>query len=215
MTRTETIPALTLLLALAASAAAPAAAGDDSWRLKVSGVSAQSTAGGGSDSSLGGALALEYRATPRIGVELGGLRTEFEKEASVQLFTTDFVSELDFRMTPILARLNVHLTPGRRADLYVGPVAGYVLMSDVSHRYRPGPLVDDIPFVMPAEDRFAWGAHAGLDVQLGRGSSYLTAGATYLDLPLEVRVPDSIGPDGRFSGDFDPLVVHLGYGYRF
>lgn len=208
-----TIPTLTLLLALAAGAAAPAAS-DGPWQLKVSGVSAQSTAAGGDDSALGGALALAYRATPRLGVELSGLRTEFDKETSVQLFSTDFVSELDFRMTPILARLNVHLTPGRRADVYLGPVAGYVLLSEVSHRYRPGPLVDDIPFEMPAEDRFTWGAHAGLDVQVGRGSS-LTAGATWLDLPLEVRVDNFTTQNGTFSGDFDPLILHLGYGYSF
>jgi outer membrane protein W len=217
---TTTIPTLTLTLALAlaAGAAAPAAA-DDSWQLKVSGISAQSTAGGGPNSSLGGGLAVEYRATPRLGIELGGLTTAFEDETSIDFFQASFISEVDFRMTPLLARLNVHLTPDRRVDLYVGPVAGYVLMSDLTHRLTfPGLELGTISVEVdiPTEDQFTWGAHVGLDVRLGQGSSFLSAGATYLDLPLEIEavsIPED--PVDTISTDFDPLVVHLGYSYRF
>jgi outer membrane protein W len=221
MSRTTTaILSQTLLIAIAwlAGAAAPAAA-ENAWQLKLSGVSAQSTAGGGSNSSLGGGLALEYRATPRIGVELGALTTDFESETSIDFFEVSIVTESDLRITPLLARLNVHLTPGRRADLYLGPVAGYVLMSDLTQRFTvPGLELEAIgvDFEIPTEDQFTWGAHVGLDVRLGRGNSFLTAGATYLDLPLEVQaigIPEEAVE--TISTDFDPLVVHLGYSYRF
>jgi outer membrane protein W len=215
---TQSIPLLTLFFALAGTAA-PAAA-EDAWQLKLSGISAQSTAGGGPNSSLGGGLALEYRATPRFGVELGGLTTAFESEAGLDFFGGVFGAESSFRMTPILTRLNVHLTPDRRADLYFGPVAGYVLMSDLTLRVA-------LPFLgvgavdeqrHPAEDQFTWGAHLGLDVRLGGGSSYLTAGATYLALPVELRIFLLEGDAARtfpIRSDLDPLVFHFGYAYRF
>jgi outer membrane protein W len=217
---THSMTIWTLSLALALLAGAAPAAAEDSWQLKFSGVSAQSTAGGGSNGALGGGLALEYRATPRIGVELGGLTTGYEDEISLGLFGAPLLVESEFRMTPILARLNVHLTPDRRVDLYAGPVAGYVLMSDLTYRIRiPGLELDSIVIEteFPTEDQFTWGAHAGFDVRVGGGNSFLSAGATWLDLPLEIEFPPFGIPENpdSFSADFDPLVVHVGYSYRF
>jgi outer membrane protein W len=213
--------AAALVPALAAGATAQAA-DDEAWRLKLSGAHAVSTAGGIPQGSLGGGLGLEYRATPRVGVELGGLSAEMEDETEFDFLFAEIDIETAVRITPVLARLNVHLTPGRRADLYLGPVAGYVAMSDLTWRVRTSafgdpPEVEQVRF--PTEDQFTWGAHLGLDVRLGDGGSFLTAGATYLDLPVEVRFPgDDDPPDEEelgIRGDLDPLVFHLGYAYSF
>lgn len=210
------------LLALAAGAA-PGAAADDAWQLEIYGVSAQSTAGSGSDGSPGAGLGLRYRVTPRIGVALAALTGEVEG-LDVEFFLPhiDFATEV--RMTPILARLDLHLTPGRRADLYLGPVAGHVSLSDVTAQRTgqtdpPGSLETRTP----TKDQFTWGAHVGLDVRLGGGKSFLTAGATYLDLPLELDNPVGVQTlEGDTSliplpvgGDLDPLIFRLGYAYRF
>jgi len=209
---------------LALAAAAPGAAADDAWQLKIYGVSAQSTAGSGSDGPLGVGLGLEYRATPRIGVELAGMTGEVDG-LDIEFSLPGLIFETEARMTPILARLDLHLTPGRRADLYLGPVAGHVSIGDVTVRSRGR---TDLSVVsgesrIRTEDQFAWGAHVGLDVRLGDGDSFLTAGATYLDLPLELDLPfDGPTLEGETDlvalpagGDLDPLIVHLGYSYRF
>jgi hypothetical protein len=204
---------LGIFLALAAGTGRAAAA-EERWQLRVAGVSAQSTAGGGLNGSLGWGLGLEYRASRRLGVELGGLSSEFDSEAEIEfLGLVRFRTESSLRMTPVLARLNVHLTPDRRADLYLGPVLGYVGYSDIEVRAElpipgfPIRLQDRIE----TEDEFAWGAHLGLDVRLGGGHSFLTAGATFLKAPVTVRD----GDEGQGSFDLDPLVFHLGYGHRF
>jgi hypothetical protein len=209
-----------LVPALAAGASAQTVDGE-TWRLKISGVHAFSTTGGIPEGSFGGGLGLEYRATPRFGVELGGLSAEMEDDTEFDFFIAEVDLETAVRMTPILARLNVHLTPGRRADLYLGPVAGYVAMSDLTLRVRTSvfgdpPVVEEARF--PTEDQFTWGAHLGLDVRLGDGGSSLTAGATYLDLPVEfdLRGEEPVeGEEVALRGDLDPLVLHFGYAYSF
>ncbi len=210
-----------LVPALAAGASAQTA-DDEAWRLKFSGIHAFSTAGGLPDGSFGAGLGLEYRATPRVGVELGGLSAEMEDETEFDFFVAEIDIETAVRITPVLARLNLHLTPGRRADFYLGPVAGYVAMSDLTSRVRTSafgdpPVVEELRF--PTEDQFTWGAHLGLDVRLGNGGSFLTAGATYLGLPVELDLRgDDDPPDEeelRIRGDLDPLVFHLGYAYSF
>jgi outer membrane protein W len=213
---TITIPTLTLLLALAAGAAAPAAAGD-AWQLSISGVSAQSTAASGSGGSLGVGVSVEYRATPRIGVALAGLTGEVDGLDIEFFLPGGFATEI--RMTPILARLDLHLTPGRKADLYLGPVAGHVSLSDVTVNSR------GFESRIETEDQAAWGAHAGVDVRLGGGNSFLTAGLTWLDLPLELEFDfDGGGPTLESGtdlvplpagGDLDPLIVQVGWSYRF
>lgn len=225
--KTLSIPTLTLLLALAAGAAAPAAAQGE-WQLKLSGVYAESTSGGGSEGSLGAGLAIEYRASPRLGIEVGGLTADLDSESPIDFFGIgNLTVESEVPIRPVLARLNFHLTPDRRAEVYLGPVAGYVFVDDLTLRIT----VDFPPFPRTSEtidfrteDQFTWGAHAGVDVRLGApGSrSFLTAGVTWLDLPIEVRLPppDPAAGDNTIDfdpvrGDLDPLVVSVGYSYRF
>lgn len=218
------------------AAANSVAAQEDRWRLRISGVGATPTGGGDQSSALGGALGVEYRFSPRLGVEIGGLTIEPQGEEVDANIITVLPLSIDstYRMTPLLARLNLHLTPGRPVDLYAGPVAGYVHFSDVRLRYHSGYLTGPtFTSSAPAEadDQVVWGGALGLDVPLGQGGACLTLGGTYLQMPLEVRdrpgtirpagqevkVAGVLRPDGNggFRGDVDPLVFHVGLGLRF
>lgn len=213
MTRTMRGLTLGIVLALFAGAAKPAAAGEGPWRLRLTAVSAQSTKGGGSNGSLGFGLGVEYRLSPRIGVEVEGLRSNVGSKEEFDIFgMATITAETEVDATPLLARLDVHLTPGRRADLYLGPVGGYVLMSDLTLRLRGEAGGEEQVFEqrIDTRDELAWGAHLGLDVRFGGGSSFLTMGATFLKLPLTIR-----DEEGTQQGDLDPLIFHLGYGWRF
>lgn len=223
---THTLSVPTLLLAAVLATAVPAAA-DGPWQLTVSGASVQSTIGGGPNSSLGYGLAIGYRATPRIGVELEGFYNDFDSETGIDAFGTEMITETDFRMVPLLARLDVHLTPGRRAELYLGPVAGYVAMSDLTMRIRfPDLFAPVFEQRFRTADQYTWGAHVGVDVRLGAsGRSFLTAGATYLDLPVELIQDFTVieaddesfleDPEFTIRNDFDPLIFRVGFSYRF
>lgn len=227
MNRKPTLPLLALLALLAQIAiAAPPAAADDAWRLAVSGFAVQSTVDGGPSGSIGYGLGLGYRLTRRIGVAIDVATGEIDEEAEFRFLQPTYYAEKEIRMTPALARLDLHLTPGRRVDLYLGPVAGHVWMGDVTVRVRnrnpplPGQRSEGR---IGVEDQLTWGAHVGVDVRLGDSGSYLTAGATWLELPLELELPD-LGPaEGPLleilflpiGDDVDPLFLHLGVAYRF
>lgn len=186
----------------------PASAQTERWQLRMSGVAASSTSGLGlwSDPRAGVGVGLEYRLSPRIGLELGSLTTEVQRGT--------LSTEATFRMTPLLARLDVHFTPGRRVDFYGGPVAAYVDVGEVTtRRVIDWPLGNETRETrVRVNDELAWGLALGLDVALGDRGAFLAFGATYLELPLEVSgEPRS---DVRL-GAFDPLIAHVGYGMRF
>lgn len=219
----ERIAIVALAVGLTVGAGVPAAAAEGPWLVKLSGVSAQTTSGGERDGSLGGGLAVEYRVTPRVGLELGGLTGDFEGDVDFLFTVPEVFLETEVRMTPLLARLNLHLTPGRRADVYVGPVAGWVEMSDLSLHARsliPGQTEFTATQRFETENPFVWGAHVGLDARLGNGGSHLTAGATYLDLALELELPSgepftNAVDFSPLEDDLDPVVFQVGYSYRF
>jgi hypothetical protein len=208
-----------LAVAVALALAAPAAA-DDAWRLEVSGNSVQSTDAGGPSGSPGFGLGIGYRATPRIGVGLYALTGELDEQARFRFVQPNYFTDKQIRMTPVLARLDLHLTSGPRVDLYFGPVAGYAWMGDLEVRtrllpIRPGQRARG---TLPVEDQFTWGGHVGVVLRLGDGRSSLTAGATYLDLPLEIDRPDPGRREILFipiGDDVDPLFFHVGYAYAF
>lgn len=196
-----------VLLILLASA--PVSAAETGWRLKVAGVHLTPTAGGAPDSNVGAGIGVEYRASRRVGIELDAFTSEVQDEQDFAFFQVLIHLETRLEVTPVLARLNFHLTPDRRADFYVGPVAGWVRYGDLEIRARGG-FTEPTAFRVPTDDSFAWGAHAGLDLPLGSRGLFLNAGLTYLKTEVKT-VPEDAFP--RF--DLDPLVTHLGLGYRF
>lgn len=210
MNRTiQTLGAFGIFFALCS----PVAAADDTgWRLKLTGVAAQSTHG--SDTSFGAGLGLEYRASRRIGVELATLTSEISDEVSFDFFGETVTIESTLRMTLVLAKLNLHLTPDHRADLYLGPVVGRMFYSDLDvevHNF----LGETITGQAKTEDDWAWGAHVGVDVPVGDRGLFFTAGATWLDAQVEIEGDPEDEESGDLRSDLDPLVAQIGFGYRF
>jgi len=183
------------------------------WHLKLTGASVQATGGGGFNGSVGVGLGIEYRASEHLGFEVGVVSSRVDAEAGFQLFGLDLGVESSLRVTPVLARLDSHLTPGHKADLHLGPVAGWVRYGDLAVRLRvPGHgtvLADRVK----NRDGFAWGAHLGLDVPFGRRGFFFTSDATYLKATVK---PDSqAAAAGALDLDLDPLIVQVGLGVRF
>lgn len=223
MTRTiQTLGISGILCALCAVHPATAAAATG-WGLEVTGGSVQSASELGLDSSPGFGLGLEYRASRRLGVQLDVLTSEIESDIGFEFFDLDLlVLESSMRMTPVLARLDVHLTPDRKVDLYLGPVLGYVRYSDIKTAVRSDFLGDEALSVgrVRTRDGFAWGGQIGMDVPLGSRGTFFTVKATYLEAEVETieEIDDEgEGEEGSFesSFDLDPFVVQVGFGYRF
>ena len=183
---------------------------DHGWRLKLTGVSVQSTASDAPNGDAGAGLGLEYRVSRHIGVELDALTSELEDSQTLGFFALTL--ETSLKVTPVLARLNLHLTPGHPVDFYLGPVVGWMRYGDIEIRFRGGDFPSDQTFRVPTRDTFAWGGHFGVDLPLGARGLFLTGGATYLKAEVETKPDDFVEP-GSF--DLDPLIAHLGVGYRF
>jgi len=216
MNRIITISGSLIFLAFLAGGHAAAAAdqADPGWRLKLTGASAQSTGGGGFNSSIGAGLGLEYRASEHLGIEVGAGSSQINNELGFSFFgEEDFTIESRLRVTPLLARLNFHLTPSHKGDLYLGPVAGWVRYGDLDVRVRvpgEGSLPADR---VKNKDGFAWGAHIGLDVPFGSRGFFFTSDATYLK--ATVKPSSGSAAEGAQDFDLDPVIVQVGLGYRF
>lgn len=207
-----------LVLSTGGRAAAAADLSDSGWRVKLNGLAAESTGGGGFNSSLGFGLGLEYRATPNLGVEFGVMNSDIDSEIGFDFFgggSFSVVSSL--RMTPVLAQLNWHLTPGHKVDLSLGPVVGWARYGDLNVRVHVpdggSVLVDHVQ----TRDGFVWGGHLGMDVPIGERGLFFTLGATYLKAKVKV---DSSGQGETGDGsaadfDLDPFIAQVGFGVRF
>lgn len=171
-----------------------------------------------SEVSAGVGLGLEYRISPRIGVELNVSTAEIEDDfdlAHIAIFPFDIESTV--RVTPVTLQLDWHLTPGRAADLHIGPVVGWVLAGDIHVTTRgPFPLPGVSRERRTTEDALAFGAHIDLDVPLGERGLFLAFGATYLHADLEAtEIEAGTGRTVESSFELDPLIAQLGVGYRF
>lgn len=192
-----------------------AAAADPRWQLAIAATTALRTPILGVEDSPGWSAGLEYRASRRISVELDVLGNRIEDGIEIDFFGAELDVQQSFQATWLLSRLNVHFTPDSRVDLVAGPVLGHLGTGDLTLTARsriPGEpaVVEKERF--KAKGGIAAGAHLRLDIRLGQGRSFLTAGATYVRSRVEVaEQPDS---EPR-SFDFDPLIVHLGYSVRF
>lgn len=201
-------------VAILVGAVGPATASDADWSVSLAAMSSHSTSGSGSSSSLGVGATVEYRFSRSLGVGVVAFSNQFDDELEFDLYDFPIRLESNFRMTPVLAELLWHLTPDSRADLYIGPVAGYVVMSDLA--VRADIVIYDEPqysqwISFPTRNSWAWGGTVGVNVRLGSGGSFLTLGATYLEVPLDFE----LAADLVESAEIDPLALHLGYGFRF
>ena len=205
------------LVALTIVVSEPVGAQDEGerWKLKLTAAAVTSTTGGRIEDSTGFGLAVERRLSRRLGVEIGLLSSELEREAEIFILgepeglSSVFSVLPRIDITPVLARLNVHLTPDRRTDWYLGPVVGWIPSTELEGRVE-SLEGDSFPvFRIDTESAFAWGGFVGVDLPVGDRGLFLTAEATYLVAEIDVEeVPSE-------SFDLDPLVIQAGIGFRF
>ena len=167
------------------------------------------------DAGLGFSIVGERRVSDRLGFEVGARWNEHDLE--LQLGGVAFCGSTFCLVTasdsvrPITLSfgLDVHLTPGRRADLYVGPVLAYVLNTDPTFQ------VLDETLRVSMDDNLAWGAVVGLDVPFGDRGWHFCGSVRYLESEADAIARDDEGEAGTASLDFNPLAVAVGFGYRF
>lgn len=201
---------------------ADAASQDDGWNLRVSGVwvdpdvdfdetdSSGDRVVADADSELGFGVALERRFSPRLGLEFGVLNAEPDVSLQADLAGLPRLTASDsVGMTAITVGLNVHLTPGKAVDLYIGPLLGYVFFDDVGFRAQIAGEVLAQDF--STSDDFGLGAQIGADIPLGDSAWAINLAAKFLDATLEVTDEDGEETDLGF----DPLILSFGFGYRF
>lgn len=202
------------LAAVAITGPARAAEDDTHWRVALefawvdpSGDFATTNVNGNTvratyDTGYGAGVRGEYRFAPQYGVELSGLGA-----GSVELSAGTTGSYVRVSaVAPLMVGFNFHLTPDRAVDFYVGPMLGLVRYSDVEYHAGFGAVSTTVS----VEDDFAWGAIAGLEIPIGSRGWQVQGNLRY----IETDIRDSGGPIS-IDSEFDPLILSIGFGYRF
>jgi hypothetical protein len=183
-------------------------------------------------SSLGLRIGYEYRPLRLLGVALEAesitvdmgftemfvIETfDFFTEEVIRVDNASGATDGELRMSPVTLGLHVYLTSGKRHDVYVGPVAGYVFYDKLVEDAWIAPFEDDtVPDLNGAgtsielDDDTALGAVAGVDLNLrnGKASFYLAVG--YLDASVDAKDAES-----DFTMDVDPIMMRAGAVFRF
>ncbi|MEM7586347.1 MAG: outer membrane beta-barrel protein [Acidobacteriota bacterium] len=164
----------------------------------------------GTDGGFGFGAALEKRFSSRLGLEVGVLFAEpdvtlfADLGPGLQFFASDSVS-----FTAATLGLNVHLTPDRAVDLYLGPLVSYVQYGDIGFLAQAGGTTLAQEF--STRDDFTLGAQVGADFRLGERPWTLNLAAKWIDTSLEVT-----SEDGEVTDlGFEPIILGFGVGYRF
>ena len=221
MFRNQVISSLILALALLAPTMT-AKAQDKGWQLRFGGVwvdpdvdftdvdSDGDRVEAGADGGFGVSLGLERLFNPRFGIELGVLSAQPDVTldanlaGGIQFDASDSVS-----FTAITAALNFHLTPEKKVDVYIGPLLAYATYGDLEYTIQAAGQTLSERFT--TDDDVAFGAQLGADVAFGDGPWSLNLVARYLDAGLDVT--DDGGEETDL--DFHPLILGVGFGYRF
>lgn len=158
---------------------------------------------------IGVGVGVEYYFTDRIGLEGEIEYTEVETTLVFDRGPDWALDTEDAGTFSLLLGPNVHLTPERRVDFYLGPVVGFV---------DPGSLdfeTFDISTSGSIDSEFVWGGKVGLDVPFGSESRWgFNASARWLDLSPEVELSNPL-LGGRFDADIDPITLNIGLVYGF
>lgn len=222
--RTRLLPTLlltlTLLVTLLALPASASAEGNG-WQVRINGLwvdpdvsftdldSNGDRVQAGADGGSGASLTFERRFSSRLGLEFGALYAEPDLSLDASLGGTQFTASSSVTFTAVTAGLNIHLTPDKAVDLYLGPLVAQVLFGDVGLRARVAGAALGQDF--SANDDFAFGAQVGADVAFGDSPWSLNLAAKYLDTSLEITDEDGEKTDLGF----EPLILGVGFGYRF
>jgi len=160
------------------------------------------------DDGTGAGLALEYRATRRLGIEALAVLADLDADFRLRVFDQGVSVSQETRdlSTDILGLgLNLHLTPQRRIDVYAGPLVALVRYGDVTADFAGGEFIILADF----EDDTAFGVTLGADIALGSSGRWACSLALRR-LWSSAKVADSI-----FEVDVDPLIASAGLAYRW
>lgn len=142
-------------------------------------------------------LGIERLLGARYGVELDALFLDLDGSRIVDIGTEWTMSNPGVDMDALSLGLNIHLTPAKKFDIFVGPFISNVSYSDSGFNVTESRFGDE----------FGLGAKLGADWYFGWQSKWALATAIrYL--------PITAGDDAN-EFDIDPLVGTIGLGYRF
>jgi outer membrane protein W len=158
----------------------------------------------------GAGLSAEYRLDRRLGLELAAWIADHGDFRAVAA-STDLGVEATDTMTngSIGAAVNYHLTPDSMADVHVGAIVALVAYDDLALTERSNGVSSTTTASLDSD--VALGLQLGVDLALPNSSWVVHGGLRYLTSTL----------DGSVSGgtmapvDYDPLLVIVGFGYRF
>jgi len=158
------------------------------------------------DDGSGFGLALEYRATRRLGIEALALFADLDVDVRLHPLDPPGPDATETRQVSsdlFGVGLNLHLTPGRWIDVYVGPLVARVRYGDLrSHAGGFGYAAD-------FDDDTALGITLGADLPLGRSGAWaVTAALRQLWSTAAVTGTNN-------EVDVDPLIASAGFAYRW
>ncbi len=214
---------LTCLMLTLALIAPAAVAQDDPWQLRLGGIwidpdtrlttldSDGNRSEVGSDGGIGLSLALERRFGRRLGVEVGALSADPDVDFSADLAGGSRVAVSEsLGLTAITLGLNVHLTPDKAVDVYLGPFLAHVDYGDL--RFVAQDSGGTVDVGVSSSDSFTVGAQIGADVPFGDGPWSLNLVGRFLDSSLDLTTGEERAVRQL---DFDSLILGVGFGYRF
>lgn len=229
ITKSIVAAGLACLLLAAATPARASEEGEKGWRLRVNAYWVDTNeiqidrsrtdhrSHVENSATAGGSVSGEYRIGPRLGLELGligGADTDY----SVAFDSGAVVATNTLAFDAASVGLNFHLTPGKKVDFYVGPLVAYVTYSDmlvgVSGFPRVSPQVL-VPVSVRFDDEIALGANLGVDIPISKHHWFFNASLKYLDASPDTTL-EAVGTFAQHdTAAIEPLMVGIGFGYRF
>ena len=152
---------------------------------------------------------LEYRPLSGCdlspwGVALDAIHSQLDTHLLIDRPAAWGREEDQVGFTPVLLSLNYHLTPGKRADLFLGPSVGYAFLDSVSFHSLGTTYTESY------KDGFIYGINLGLDVPFGAEHNYaFTAGVRQLFFKAKGN------GTGSFDFDLNPTIATAGIAFRF
>ena len=158
------------------------------------------------DGKVGAGLRAEYQFSPILGVELGvlgssGLDVDIGDLGGAFGVATEIGS-----FSPVTLGLNYHFAPDIPMDFFAGPFVALVNYGSVELETGSRGVSTGIS----ADNDWAWGGIAGLEIPLRKGRWSIHANLRYIDTKLS-----SMEREVGLDSDLDPFIVSIGIGYRF
>ena len=154
------------------------------------------------DGGAGAGVELEYHFNPRIGLAASAIFANLESELFFDLDDEWESDEDDISFLSFLVGPNFHLTPDKKADVYLGLFVGLVDLGSTSYQV----LGETQRRSFDADTVF--GAQLGVDIPFGSKGWAVNLAARYLDMTVET------GEEGPEVAA-DPLILQAGFAYKF